>query len=139
MAALLEKENKNLQEEHEKQIIAYKKHKEVWINKQLSKKKRVAIYWTVGYLIIVSLACVISFCKLDGVLAFFATLFMVLVPFVRPMWNHRKIIDSIYFLFCKKVYSLEIKKLELAYSKIEPRPKFSGVTKEDIVAKLNEK
>lgn len=139
LAALLEKENKNLQEEHEKQIIAYKKHKEVWINKQLSKKKRVAIYWTVGYLIIVSLACVISFCKLDGVLAFFATLFMVLVPFVRPMWNHRKIIDSIYFLFCKKVYSLEIKKLELAYSKIEPRPKFSGVTKEDIVAKLNEK
>lgn len=138
LEALLEKENKKLQEEHEKQIIAYKKRREVWINKQFSKKMRVAIYWAVGYLIIVSLACVISVCKLDGVFAFFATLFMAMAPFVRPMWNHRKIIDSIYFLFCRKVYSLEIKNLVLAYSKIEPRPKFSGVTKEDIVAKLNE-
>lgn len=38
LEALLEKENKKLQEEHEKQIIAYKKRREVWINKQFSKK-----------------------------------------------------------------------------------------------------
>ena len=139
LEALVEKENKNLQEEHERRIIAYKKRKEVWINKRLSKKVRVAIYWTVGYFIIVSLACIISVCKLDGVLAFFATLFTAISPFVRPMWNHRIIIDSISFLFCKKVYYQKRKDLVLAYSKIEPRPKFTSVTKEDIAEKLTEK
>lgn len=102
-------------------------------------QERVAIYWTVGYFIIVSLACIISVCKLDGVLAFFATLFTAISPFVRPMWNHRIIIDSISFLFCKKVYYQKRKDLVLAYSKIEPRPKFTSVTKEDIAEKLTEK
>lgn len=53
------------------------------------------------------------------------------------MWNHRIVIDSISLLFCKKDYDQEIKKLELTYSKIESRSKFTGVTKEDVAAELN--
>lgn len=64
---------------------------------------------------------------------------MAILPFVRPMWNHRIVIDSISLIFCKKDYDQEIKKLELTYSKIESRPKFTGVTKEDVVAELNKK
>ena len=82
--------------------------------------------------------CILSVCQFGAIMSIIATLLSVIIPFVRPVWNHRIVIDSISF-FRKRFYQLEIEKLEAEYKKIESRPKLIVVTKEDVAAKLNGK
>jgi Ribonuclease G/E len=47
-------------------------------------------------------------------------------------------VPSFFFIFSKKVYQLEIERLNAEYINIESRPKLVVMTKEDVAAKLNE-
>ena len=136
---LTERENKKLQEKHKWEIDAYKKRKEQWIKKRLSKKVVKSILVIVGYLVAITMVCIFSISKLSGVMSVLATLLCAIIPFVRPIWNHRIVIDSIYFIFCKNVYLSEVERLMTEYKNIESRPILVVMTKEEVAAKLNEK
>lgn len=136
---LTENENIKLREIHKKELASYKERKELWVKKQIRKKVQKSIFVIVGYVSIITVVCILSVCQLGAIMSIIATLLFAIIPFVRPVWNHRIVIDSISFIFCKRVYQLEIEKLEAEYKKIESRPKLIVVTKEDVAAKLNGK
>lgn len=136
---LTERENRKLREKHKQEIKAYRERKEQWIKKPLLKKTVKSALIIIGYLIVVTVVCIFSISQLNGVLSVFATFLSAMIPFIRPMWNHRIVIDSIFFIFSKKVYQLEIERLNAEYKNIESRPKLVVMTKEDVAAKLNEK
>lgn len=136
---LTENENTKLRGIHKKELASYKERKELWVKKQICKKVQKSIFVVVGYVSIITVVCILSVCQLGAIMSIISTLLFAIIPFVRPVWNHRIVIDSISFIFCKRVYQLEVEKLEAEYKKIESRPKLIVVTKEDVAAKLNGK
>lgn len=134
---LTESENIKLREKYTKDIALYKENQEKWVKMHISYKRKKSIIVIVCYLIVIAVVCIITICKFSGIASILATSILAIVPFVRPLCNHSKIIDSFSFLFCKCVRQSEKERLRTEFKNIKPIPQLTILTKDDVAAKLN--
>ena len=132
----LESENKQRRDKYERMIAAYKARKEKWVKEQISHKQRRAIWRLLGYIAVVAIACLGSLWEFNASISVLFTLFFVIIPFIRPIWNHYNLVQDFKFLMFKNVWKDEVNQKELAYSKIEARPKLELMTLDEAERKF---
>lgn len=121
--ALVEQENFKRAKAYTEKIEQFKGRRNKWVHDRLSKRTKISLIWCIGYLLVVVIACIISLLKLSGLVAIVTSLLLMVVPYVRPLWNHLAIRESLKFLFSKKTrkyISTDLVKEYLA--DIEKRP-----------------
>lgn len=131
-----ESENKQRRDKHKQMIEAYKTRKDKWIKKQMSHKQRRAICRLIAYIIVVTIACLGSLWKWNACVAVLFALFSVIIPFIRPLWDHQSLVRDFKFLMFEHVWKDEVRQMEVAYSGIESRPKLELMTLEEAERKI---
>lgn len=134
---LMKQENSKRQEEYKREKEKYDEHKRRWVKGKMFKKKWYSICWVSSYVFLIILLCVLSLIKLNGWWAAIAAILSAVIPCIRPLCNHHKILDSFRFLCSRKIRCEEKENLEQKYNDEEETcPQLKSITKEEIEAKL---
>ena len=138
LSVLTERENVKLKEKHKKQIEVYKERRNKWVKKRISIKMYKSIGWTIGYLLVIAIVCVLLLLKSNALISVVVTILTTIIPFIRPICNHEIIKHSIQFLFSKQTRSKFMMSIERKYyAEVgEKVPKLSLVNKEDMIERI---